>query len=90
MATPDLEVQGLPVAHLPVLRALIDELGIHAILDEILPQHVLSRVSDADCVMVMMLNVLCGRVALFRMDEWLSRTDVELLLGGGAGGGSLR
>lgn len=43
----------------------------------------LSRVSDADCVVVMMLNILCGRVALFRMDEWLARTDVELLLGPG-------
>ena len=83
MPTPDLEVQGLPVAHLPVLRALIDELGIHAILDEVLPQHPLSRVSDADCVVVMMLNVLCGRVAPFRTDEWLSRTDVELLVGVG-------
>lgn len=83
MSLPDPDVHSVPVAHLPVIRALIDQLGIHAILDEALPQHVLSRVSDADCVVTMMLNVLCGRVALFRMDEWLGRTDVELLLGPG-------
>jgi len=77
------EFSAIPVAHLPVLRALIDRLGIHDILDRSLPKHPLSRVSDADCVVAMMLNILCGRVALFRMDGWLARTDVELLLGAG-------
>lgn len=77
------DIHSVPVAHLPVLRALIDRLGIHAIIDAALPRHALSRVSDADCVVTMMLNVLCGRVALFRMDEWMARTDVELLLGPG-------
>lgn len=77
------ETQAFPVAHLPVLRALMDQLGIPAILDAALPKHRLSRVSDADCVVAMMLNILCGRVALFRMDWWLARTDVELLLGEG-------
>lgn len=81
--TPDPEVHSVPVAHLPVIRALIDQLGIHAIVDAALPRHPLSRVSDADCVVTMMLNILCGRVALFRMDGWLERTDVELLLGPG-------
>lgn len=81
MQTP--EIQGAPVAHLPVIRGLIDQLGIYEIIDTLLPKHPLSRVSDADCVVAMMLNVLCGRVALFRMDWWLERTDVELLLGPG-------
>ena len=83
MPTHDPEIHSAPVAHLPVLRALIDQLDIHAIIDEMCPQHPLSRVSDADCVAAMMLNILCGRVALFRMDEWIGRTDVELLLGPG-------
>jgi transposase len=83
MQVPKVDSFGVPVAHLPVLRALIDQLGIHAIIDEVLPQHSLSRVSDADCVVAMMLNILCGRVALFRMDHWVGRTDVELLLGAG-------
>jgi transposase len=77
------DIKSTTVAHLPVLRALIDQLSIHEIIDEALPKHRLSRVSDADCVVAMMLNILCGRVALFRMDYWLSRTDAELLLGPG-------
>ncbi len=79
----DADFRSIPVAHLPVLRALIDRLGIHQIIEAALPKHPLSRVSDADCVITMMLNVLCGRVALFRMDQWIGRTDTELLLGEG-------
>lgn len=83
MRAPESDFHAIPVAHLPVIRALIDDLGIHAIIEDFLPMHALSRVSDADCVVTMMLNILCGRVALFRMDAWLGRTDVELLLGSG-------
>ena len=74
------EFQAFTVAHLPVLRALIDDLGIHEIIDTILPKHSLSRVSDADCVVVVMLNVLCGRVALFRMDEMHNALREDLRL----------
>ena len=83
MPPSDPEIHFAPVAHLPVLRDLIDQLDIHGIIDDILPKHALSRVSDADCVATMMLNILCGRVASIRMDEWLARTDAELLLGKG-------
>ena len=81
--TSEADFRAVPVSHLPVLRGLIDQLGIHAVVDAALPKHRLSRVSDADCVVAMMLNVLCGRVALFRMDQWIGRTDCELLLGEG-------
>ena len=79
----NLKLDLLPVDHLPVMSAVIDRLGIREVLDELLPKHPLSRVSDADCVSAMMLNVLSGRMALFRMENWLLRTDVELLLGQG-------
>ncbi len=31
-----------------------------------------------------MLNVLCGRPALYRMDEWLGKLDLDVLFGEGA------
>ena len=77
------EAKAFPVSHLPVLRGLIDQLGIHTIVDRLLPTHPLSRVSDADCIVAMMLNILSGCVALFRMDWRFARTDVDLLLGEG-------
>ena len=74
-------IDALPVAHLPVVRAVIDQLGIREVLDDLLPANPRNRVSDADCVVLMLLNILEGRVALYNMEKWLARTDAELLFG---------
>ncbi len=79
----EMEVIARAVAHLPVVRAIMDRIGILDTLDELLGSDPRNRVSDAEAVLVMVLNILQGRVALYDMDEWLSGTDVELLLGAG-------
>lgn len=83
MNYPALQLETRLVGHLPVIRAIIDELGIAEVIAARSPPHVLSRVSDAECAVLMILNVLSGRVALFRMNEWLGHSDASLLLGEG-------
>jgi transposase len=79
----DLDVLARPVAHLPFVRAVVDQLGILPAIDARCPKHPLNRVSDSDCVLALVLNVLCGRPALYRMNEWLGRLDAEVLFGEG-------
>lgn len=81
MLPSDIEVLARPVAHLPFVRAVVDQLGILGAIDERCPKHPLNRVSDAQCVLALILNVLCGRPALYRMDQWLGRLDTEVLFG---------
>ena len=83
MSIDDLEIRSLPVGHLPVIRACLDQLGVFDVLDEHLPRHPLAHASDAECLAVMVLNVLSGRVALWRMDQRFEHLDLELLLGEG-------
>ena len=83
MSIDDLEVRSLPVGHLPVIRACLDRLGVFAVLDEHLPRHPLAHASDAECLAVMVFNILSGRVALWRMDQRFEHVDLELLLGKG-------
>ena len=71
----------LPVAHLPLVRGVIDQLGLEEVIDAHLPKHVL--VSDAECVKAMRLSILSGRQALWKQDLWLGKIDAELLLGEG-------
>ncbi len=73
----------LPVGHLPVVRGLMEQLGILETIDEHCPKRRGARVSDAECVGAMALNILSGRVALYRMEQWFAETDAELLLGEG-------
>lgn len=87
MSIDDLEIRSLPVGHLPVIRACLDKLGVFAVLDEHLPRHALAHASDAECLAVMVLNILSGRVALWRMDQRFEHIDLELLLGEGVESG---
>lgn len=80
---PDIETHAFPVGHLPIVRHYLDELGILDVLDRHLPSHAQARVSDAECVTAMVLNILSGRCALYAMETWLRHTDTELLIGRG-------
>ena len=66
-----LQHRVLPVGHLPVIRGLIDRLGFKEVIDRYLPQHPLAKVSDAECVVAMILNILSGRQSIWRIDQWL-------------------
>lgn len=80
---PTSPLRPLPVRHLPLLRHAIDELGIRAAVDRLSAPDPRHLVSDGDCVAVMIMNILHGRVALYEMGTWLADTDVDLLLGEG-------
>ena len=75
--------RALPIDHHPVVRSVIDTLGIPEVIDRHCPKHELARVSDAECVTAMIFNILSGRVALYAMEVWCSKTDTELLIGEG-------
>lgn len=76
----NLAVRPVILRHLPVLRAAIDRLHIREVLERHLPVDPRSAVSDADCVTLMITNILHGRVALYDTGEWLAGTDADVLL----------
>jgi len=85
LVPPHHELHTAPIEHLPLVRAAIDRLGIPAVVHQLLPQKPGQHVSDAHCVVAMLLNLLSshGRIALYRIEDWLDARDPELLLGPG-------
>ena len=77
----DLDIHAKPLGHLPLVTALLDDLGVTEVLNEMLPKDPRSHVSDADCVVAMVLNILGGRIALYRMELWTRKLPVDLLIG---------
>ena len=71
------------VGHLPLARAVLDDLGICEVIEEVLPKHPLSKISDAECATAFILNLLSSGPAMYRMDWWLQRLDTDLLFGKG-------
>lgn len=80
-ALRDFQLHPKPLGHLPLVRRVIENLGIRDVFDRILPKDPRARVSDGDCVALMLLNILQGRVALYSMQDWLEQTDWEVVLG---------
>lgn len=81
MLPDDLSIEARPLGHLPLITALIDDLGICDALDGLLPKDPRSKVSDADGVVAMILNILGGRTALYRMELWTRKLPVDVLIG---------
>jgi len=77
----DLGIRAQPLGHLPLVTAILDDLGVTAVLDELLPKDPRSKVSDSDCVTAMVLNILGGRTALYRMEQWTKKLPVDVLIG---------
>jgi len=79
----DINTLILPVGHLPLVRAAMDEPQILDVIEERCPARAGSRVTDAECMGGMILNVLSGHVALYRMEKHMAQLDAEVLLGKG-------
>lgn len=81
MLIKDLQLSSRHLAHLPLIRALVKKLGIDDAVDELLPKDPRSRVSDADCVAAMIVNILSGRCALYSMPTLLEHVDTDVVFG---------
>jgi len=69
-----------PLGHLPIVAEYIRRLGIQDTLDEVLPLKPRMKVSDAECVALMVLNILQGKCGLYHMGPWAEGTDSEVLV----------
>jgi hypothetical protein len=77
------EYRAAVLRHLPLIRHAISAVGIDKVLEKELPPDPRNRVTDADCVTLMIENVLHGRVALYNMNGWLKAVDTDVVLGEG-------
>ncbi|MBT7304068.1 MAG: IS1634 family transposase [Victivallales bacterium] len=83
----DLDFHPSQLAHLPIISEYTRRLGILGAVDAALPRDGRNKVSDAECVGLMMLNILSGRVGLYHMGPWLEATDEGVVLGEGCSPG---
>ena len=79
----DLDFQPHQLAHLPIAAEYISRVGILRAVDEALPRDGRNKVSDAECVALMILNILSGRVGLYHMGPWLEATDPAVVIAEG-------
>jgi len=76
----DLDFQPHQLAHLPLAAEYIQRLWVTSAVESVLPRDGRNKVSDAECVALMILNILSGRVGLYHMGPWLEATDPAVVL----------
>ena len=86
MIPDDIQLEDRSIAHLPLVREIVERICILDVVDDRCPRHTLNRVSDALCGLALITNVLAGRPALYPMDRWLAKLDVDVLFGEGGPG----
>jgi len=64
---------------LPIARAFIEQIELESIIDRLVPNEM--RISVSQVVMGMVLDALSGRTPLFRLQDSLTASTSEVLLG---------
>jgi transposase len=68
-------LESLEVGPLPLIRAMLDALGVEAILERHLPEPAQGRprqLSAARCICVLLENILVSRQPLYAVPQWLA------------------
>lgn len=75
------DIESYDVRHLPVISAFCDKMGLCTIVNKALGCNM--DISAGKMVKGLILNTLSGRDPLYRVEEYFSHQDTELLVGKG-------
>jgi transposase len=72
-------IEAYQVKHLPIVKAYADKLGVVEVINQVVPTEM--DVDPGTIVLGMLLDTLRGRSPLYRLEEFFTHQDTELLLG---------
>jgi len=73
------DIDSFSAAHLPIVKDYAHRMGLVTIIDDALACGM--RASPGKVILGLIMNVLCGRSPIYRVEEFFSMRDVPLLLG---------
>jgi len=78
-ASPEQKIEACSVGFGPIAVEWMRRIGIREIIDKMVPSEM--RISCGQIIELMVLDTLCGRSPLYRLEEFAEHQDIELLLG---------
>jgi len=72
-------IEAYHVQHLPIVKAYADKIGLVAVINQLVPTEM--AVDPGTIVLGMILDTSSGRSPLYRLEEFFTHQDTELLLG---------
>jgi len=75
------DIESFDVCHLPIVSAFCDKIGLTGLIDDALNTQM--GTSPGKIIKGLVLNTLSGRDPLYRVEDFFSHQDTELLVGRG-------
>src|SRR4030095_11009458 len=72
-------IEAYHVQHLPIVKAYADKIGLVEAINQVVPTEM--AIDPGTIVLGMILDTLSGRSPLYRLEEFFTHQDTELLLG---------
>lgn len=63
------------VGELPLIKQIIERLGIREILLKYIKPHRNEKIPAVDSLMILLFNLTCGRQPLYELEEWAARIN---------------
>lgn len=73
------QIKAHTVHHLPIIKAYADKIQLVEIINQLIPGN--KKVDHGTMILAMIIDTLTGRNPLYRLEEFYSKQDTELLLG---------
>jgi len=75
------DIESFDVCHLPIVSAFCDKIGLSGLVDDALNTQM--GTSPGKIIKGLVINTLSGRDPLYRVEDFFSHQDTELLVGSG-------
>ena len=72
-------MESFALCHLPIVKEYASRIGVVELVDQLLVSRM--HVSPGKVLLGLVMNLLCGRSPLYRVEEFFRSRDVALLLG---------
>lgn len=67
------------IGEIPLLQAVIQKLGLKQVLQHYIKPHGNESVSAVDTLLLLVMNITCGRQPIYELPEWVSKLDGRLV-----------
>ena len=78
MSSDKEKIVRLYVGELPLIKNIIERLGLKEIFAKYIRPHKNEKIPAVDSLMVLLFNITCGRQPLYELEEWVEHINPKI------------
>jgi hypothetical protein len=75
MSSDKEKIIRLYVGELPLIKNIIERLGLREIFAKYIKPHRNEKIPAVDSLMILLFNITCGRQPLYELEEWVEHIN---------------